>query len=174
MKNPSVEWAKSHSTQNIESTPFRRVIELTTRTNEEYLAAFDMQGIRIRDWTKDNMLLTLTPLEKKETVNVVACSILDLGLQDGVTLKEIYARAQELGLGLCDPHVGPELRLALKEQPANSFYRIAMKPVIKPGGREVVFGVDRLNDATLWLDRDGGEVDGTWYGSHVFVFVSAD
>ncbi len=158
--------------QTFENKVFRRTIELTTRTNEEYLEALDAQGMQIRDWTRDNILLNLTPLAKKESVNLVSFSVSNLGLSDGVTLKQIYAKANELGLDLCDPHVGPEMRLAFKDQPANSFYRIAMKPVIKPGGREVVFGVDRLGDDVLWLDRDGGDTDGTWYANHVFVFSS--
>lgn len=148
---------------------FRRTIELTTRTGEEYLAAFEMQEIRIRDWTKDNMLLTLTPLEKKESVNLVACSILDLGLQDGVTLKEIYARAHGLRLGLCDPHVGPELRLVFMDQEPNSYYNIAMNPVIKPDGREVVWDIAH-DTGELWLDRRGSDTNGLWYTKDIFVF----
>lgn len=157
--------------QTIENKVFRRTIELTSRTSEEYLEAFDVQGMQIRDWTRDNILQNLTPLANKESVNLVSFSVSNLGLPDGVTLREIYAKANELDLDLCDPHVGPEMRLAFKDQPTNSFYRIAMKPVIKPGGREVVWGVDRLGDG-LWLDRDGGETDGTWYADHVFTFSS--
>lgn len=157
--------------QTLENKVFRCTIELTTRTGGEYIEAFNAQGMQIRDWTIDNMLLPVIPLIKKESVNLVSFSVSNLGLPDGVTLREIYAKADELGLDLCDPHVAPEMRLAFKDQPANSFYRIAMKPVIKPGGREVVFGVDRLGDG-LWLDRDGGDMDGTWYASHVFVFSS--
>lgn len=148
---------------------FHRTIELTTRTSEEYLAAFDAQGIRIRDWTKDNMLHILMPLEKKESVNLVACSVLDLGLQDGVTLKEIYTRAQELGLGLCDPHVGPEMRLVFTDQEPNSYYNIAMEPVIKSDGREVVWDIAH-DTGELWLDRRGSDTNGLWYTKDVFIF----
>lgn len=148
---------------------FRRTIELTTRTSAEYLAAFDENGIHIRDWTKDNMLLTLTILEKKELVNLVARSISDLGLQGGVTLREIYVKASEFGLGLCDPHVGPEMRLAFKDQPVNSYYNIAMEPILKSDGREVVWDV--AHDAEgLWLDRRGGDMNGLWYTDQVFIF----
>lgn len=157
--------------QTLENKVFRCTIELTTRTSEEYLEALDAQGMQIRDWTRDNILLNLTPLAKKESVNLVSFSVSNLGLQDSVTLREIYAKADELDLDLCDPHVGPEMRLALKDQLENSFYRIAMKPVIKPGGREVVWGVDRLGGG-LWLDRDGGDTDGIWYANHVFIFSS--
>ncbi len=129
--------------QTLENQVFRRAIELTTRTSGEYLEALAAQGIQIRDWTRDNILLNLTPLAKKESVNLVSFSVSDLGLHTGVTLREIYAKAAEFDLSLCDPHVGPEMRLALSDQSENSFYRIAMKPVIKPGGREVVWGVDR-------------------------------
>lgn len=127
--------------------------------------------MQIRDWTRGNILLSLTPLVKKESVNVVSFSVSNLGFPDSATLKEIYAKADELGLDLCDPHIGPEMRLTFKDQPANSFYRIAMKSVVKPGGREVVLGVDRLSD-DLWLDRDGGDTDGMWHANHVFVFAS--
>lgn len=158
--------------QTLENKVFRCAIELTTRTSGEYLEALTAQGIQIRDWTRDNILLNLTTLTKKESVNLVSFSVSNLGLPESVTLREIYAKADELGLDLCDPHVGPEMRLAFKDQSMNSFYRIAMRPVIKSDGREVVFGVDRLDDDLLWLDRDGGDTGGIWYANHVFVFSS--
>ncbi len=150
---------------------FPRAIELTTRTSGEYLAIFDARGIHIRDWTKDNMLLTLTPLEKKESISLVARSISDLGLRDGVTLKEIYAKALEFRLGLCDPHVGPETRLAFIDQQANSHYHIAMEPVIKSDNRKVVWDIAHTSDG-LWLDRRGGDTNSLWRAEDVFIFTS--
>ena len=150
---------------------YPRTIELTTRTNAEYLSELDAQGMQIRDWTRDNMLLALIPLEKSEVVNLVVCSVADLGLQDSVTLKQIYAKADELGLRLCDPHVGPEMRLAFKDQLVDSYYNIAMEPIIKSDGRAVVWDVAH-DSGKLWLDRRGGDENGLWNSNQVFVFSS--
>ncbi len=157
--------------QILENKVFRRTVELSTRTNDEYLKALATQGMQIADWTKDNMLLTLTPLKKKESVDLVSFSVADLGFSNGVTLAQICATADELGLDLCDPHVGPEMRLAFKDQPVSSDYRIAMKPLFSADGSELVWILDR-EDAELWLGHDKGLPNSPWSTGVVFVFAS--
>jgi hypothetical protein len=52
----------------------------------------------------------------------------------GASTKDIYARAQSLGLALCPPEVGPQLRLQYLEQPSGEILHIAMQPIAKYDG----------------------------------------
>ncbi len=157
--------------QTLENKVFRRTIELTTRTNEEYLQALSAAGMEIYDVAKNTILPTLTPLAQKESVNLVSFSVSDLGFPGGATLEQIYANADELGLDLCDPHVGPEMRLAFKGQSVKSYYRIAMKPVVDTAGYQLVWDVSRHGDAP-YLDNDFGPPGFRWGAGFVFVFAS--
>jgi hypothetical protein len=51
------------------------------------------------------------------TIEIVQCSVRDLGLLCGATLPQILAAAGESGLQPCPPYAGPYLRLAMLDQP---------------------------------------------------------
>jgi len=51
------------------------------------------------------------------TIQVVQCTVSQLGLRRGATLPRILATARDAGLGLCPPFAGPYLRLAMLDQP---------------------------------------------------------
>lgn len=53
-----------------------------------------------------------------ERVTIAVRSLVDLGLIDGATLSQIYARAEAQGLRLCPQVTGPYLRLAIRDQAA--------------------------------------------------------
>ena len=50
-------------------------------------------------------------------IEVVECSVGDLGLDTGASLSRILATARDRGLLPCSPVTGPYLRLALTDQP---------------------------------------------------------
>jgi len=50
-------------------------------------------------------------------VTTVELTVHNLGFPQGATISEIYARAEELGLGLCPLELGPFLRLQYLDQP---------------------------------------------------------
>ena len=58
-----------------------------------------------------------------------------LGFPNGATLKEIYAKAKDLGLELCPAEVGPLLRLNYPDQPNGEYLRIAMETINDSDGR---------------------------------------
>lgn len=51
------------------------------------------------------------------TIEIMECSVADLGLDDGASLTQIFATAYKQGLTLCPPFAGPYLRLATPHQP---------------------------------------------------------
>ncbi|MEK5185365.1 helicase [Solibacillus sp. FSL W7-1324] len=54
--------------------------------------------------------------ETKYSVEIVELSVRDLGFPNGATLPEIFKQANELGLQLCPPELGPYLRLEYVDQ----------------------------------------------------------
>ena len=57
-----------------------------------------------------------TTTETAYSVEIVELSVRDLGFPNGATLPEIYKQANELGLQLCPPDLGPYLRLEYVDQ----------------------------------------------------------
>src|SRR6185436_7170477 len=53
----------------------------------------------------------------------------DLGFEGHTSLADIYRRAVHLGLELCPPEAGPQLRLQYRDQPVGEFLHIAMAPL---------------------------------------------
>lgn len=54
--------------------------------------------------------------EDVETIEIVQCTVGDLGLTDGPSLSLILATARRQGLMPCPPTAGPYVRLAMRDQ----------------------------------------------------------
>lgn len=87
----------------------------------------------------------------KVKVGLVVMSVIELGFKDGATLEAIFTRAKEIGLDLCPPEVGPQLRLQYKNQPKGDSLMIAMEPIIDSEGSPNVFRLDRYYGGRQWL-----------------------
>ena len=70
----------------------------------------------------------------RRPIDLVVLSVAQLGFPREASRAAIFARAQELGLQLCPPEVGPLLRLQYAEQPIGEFVRIAMEPLRMANG----------------------------------------
>lgn len=68
-------------------------------------------------------------LKNPEQMSLVRLKVGDLGFRHDATTGEIYRHAQELGLELCPPEVGPQYRLKYDNQPEGERLHIAMKPI---------------------------------------------
>src|SRR3989338_2732163 len=108
-------------------------------------------------------------LKTKESANLVTLTVASLGFPNGATTREIYIRAQEFGLALCSPDVGPELRLQYNEQPEGEYLYIGMEYLPGPDGHPGVFGVSRVGGVS-WLDSDWTGPDSHWRPARRFVF----
>jgi hypothetical protein len=126
----------------------------------------------ISAWAEDIMNQSAFTLSEGEReVDLVVLSVAELGFNKGACLKDIYAKAKELGLGLCPAEVGPQLRLQYSEQPTGEWLIVAMEPVTDSVGilRELYVG--RENDGGLWLYGDHHYPDSVRYGNCRFVFM---
>lgn len=118
-------------------------------------------------------------IKQKERLKLITLRVKDLfeelGKGQEVTLDEIYNKAEEYGLELCQAEVGPYLRLQLVDQPEGENLHIGMYPINVHGANDI-FGVsnrtvyERGRDVykphldSVWADRD------KWSGFSKFIF----
>ncbi len=90
-------------------------------------------------------------------LDLVVLTAADLGLdrEDGVSLDDIYARAELLGFALCPAEVGPQLRLQYLDQRVGEFLHVAMRPLARYGGDPISFTVANGGAGLLLLGGDG-------------------
>lgn len=148
---------------------FKRDIELSTKTSEQYTKEIKSTGASIYDYAQD-MLDKLKPLDKNESVKLVSFSVEQLGYPEGATLEKIYKKANELGFDLCDPHVGPELRLNYTDQPSGEYLYIAMNSITDRDDYPGVFHISRGSGGEVWLLHNYGQPDYKYSGNSRFVF----
>lgn len=114
------------------------------------------QGDQITDWAKGMMNRRAFTTSKEQQLELVEVSVKDLGFPQGATRKDIYERAQELGLEVVPAEVGPNLRLQYKDQPMGNYIAIGMEPIADSSGLPKLFNVDHDSDgrflgSDIWL-----------------------
>lgn len=107
---------------------------------------------------------------KEVSVDLVAVSLDDLGLKRTATRKEIYARAQELGLQVCPAEVGLQLRLQYLDQAEGEWIHIAMDPIKCRDGEKKFLEISH-SVGGLWLYGDYGDEANTWTSGDLWVFI---
>lgn len=108
-------------------------------------------------------------VQNPEQIQTVRLKVSDLGFESAATTDQIYARAAEMGLELCQPEVGPYMRLKDTDQPLGEWYRIAMKQISARNGNPYVFNLER-NDVGLWLYDDWAQPTSLWKPDNQFLF----
>jgi hypothetical protein len=150
-----------------------KTIKLGTglQTADDFRKAVKSAGMKIGDWANDILGKPAFTATTSETeVELVVASVAELGFKDGATRKDIYIRAQEFGLDLCPPEVGPQLRLQYTDQSKGEWLVIAMEPITDSVGDLYLFYVE-LDDGERWLDANDGRPDVFWDGYDRFVFL---
>ena len=110
--------------------------------------------IYIDSWA-DQMLGRITFSQTDTKLNLVLTTVSDLGFgEDGASLRDIYARASQLGLALCPAEVGPILRLAYLDQQLGESLHIAMEPDARFDGRPTDFTVAKWLKGWMLIGDD--------------------
>ncbi len=151
-----------------------KTIKLGTglKTADDFRVAIKAAGMYIGDWGNDILGKHAFTARSEETeVELVVASVAELGFKDGATRKDIYVRAQELGLDLCPPEVGPQLRLQYTDQPKGEWLVIAMEPMIDSDDSRGLFNVKRSGDGEQYLDGFYGYPGCVWPADVRFVFL---
>ncbi|MBU3896067.1 hypothetical protein KKG36_02030 [Patescibacteria group bacterium] len=138
---------------------------------DDFRRAIKGCGMRINDGADDIIGTPGFVVAAGEVeVDLVKVTVGDLGFTNGATRGQIYVLAEELGLKLCPPEVGPQLRLQHKDQPNGEWIIIGMEPIRDSDGNLHVFDVGR-GDSGQWLGSDYGNPDNFWSAGNQWLFV---
>ena len=142
----------------------------TLKTADEFRKALKDNGFNISDWA-NNILgrPAFTAATEEIEVDLVKVTVGELGFKKGARRDQIYDRAKELGLELCSPEVGPQLRLQYQDQPNGEWVLVGMEPIVDSVGGPKLFGVARIGSG-LWLSGSWGSTDYFWIADYRWVF----
>lgn len=141
----------------------RENVEIGGKSARQLTSEMKTAGIKISNGAK-SMLKNreFIPGKKPEEATFICLTVADLGFKSSATIRQIYERAQIIGLELCPADAGPNYRLKYRNQPSNEWICMGMKQIIGPDDNPVVFMLERRNDG-LWLNdawaRYAREVD---------------
>jgi len=156
--------------QSLEGEIKQEQLDIPIKTPQEWEEALKKQKINISKFVRDMLYhKDFTTLKEPETIHTVRLTVADLGFTGNATTKQIFDKAQELGLDLCPPETGPAQRLNTLNQPLYAWEYIAMKQIVGSGGSPDVFGLERGVDG-LWLDGGWASPDNEWRSHVAFVF----
>ncbi len=140
------------------------------KTVEEFRRALHDGGFKMSDWASDILGKSAFKVVDEETeIDLIKVTVAELGFKKGARRDQIYKRAQKLGLELCSPEVGPELRLQYQDQPNGEMICIAMKPIFDSDGHQGLFFVE-CNDSRCWLDSRPSRPDSFWNAGNQWIF----
>jgi len=104
-------------------------------------------------------------------VDLVIVSVGELGLEKGAIQKDVFARAQKLGLDICPSEVGFRLRLQYDNQPEGEWIAIAMEPIYWAKFFSVFYLSTQGARKIRWLVAEVGGPDKFWNADSRLVFM---
>jgi hypothetical protein len=124
---------------------------------DAYRDAMDPARIKIGVSADEILGRPAFPYAKMKTdVELVVLSAAELGVEsDESSLLEVYERARRAGLELCPAEVGPQLRLAYRNQPLGEALDIAMEPVATYSGDPTILTLANWGTGLMLIGRDG-------------------
>ncbi|OGZ32058.1 MAG: hypothetical protein A3H02_02710 [Candidatus Niyogibacteria bacterium RIFCSPLOWO2_12_FULL_41_13] len=149
-----------------------KTIKLGTglKATDDFRKVLNDNGFDISDWASDILgKPAFTVAAEKTEVDLVKVTVAELGFKKGARRDQIYKRTKELGLVLCPPEVGPQLRLQYQDQPNGEWILVGMKPITGSCGYLLVFRVER-GDSGLWLNSYWSSFAYVWSPDDWWVF----
>jgi hypothetical protein len=142
-------------------------IEIGGKTKDELIQEMEEKNISFSSWAKDimNKSSFTTSLETKN-LKLVRLTVAEIGFPDGARTKEIYKKADELGLDLCPAEVGSQLRL---QYDIKEWTLIAMNQISDSSGSPRVFNLNS-DDGQLGLNTYDAEPGRKWNSDVFWVF----
>jgi hypothetical protein len=160
-----------HTTASIQNV-WKRVALGEFRNSFALRNALDAADCGVGDLAEEAIARpTFTLSTTKTEVDLVVVSPAELGLAgESVTLKDVYDRAETLGLSLAPAEVGPALRLQYRDQPIGEFLHIGMKPIVTWRGDLVIFVVVNGGAGLILIGKDAS-TDAQMPATSAFLFV---
>lgn len=151
-----------------------KTIKLGTgfQTADDFRKEVKSAGMKIQRLVNDILdKHAFTVATCKTEVELVVASVAELGFKNGATRKDIYIRAEELGLNLCPFEVGPQLRLQYTDQPKGKWLIIAMEPITDSAGHPHLFNVVHADEGCSLYAAEDDYQGSFWGGDCRFVFL---
>lgn len=149
-----------------------KTIKLGTglKTADDFRKALKDNGFNISDWARDILGKSAFTAATKETgVDLAKVTVAELGFKKGARRDQIYECAKELGLELCPPEVGPQLRLQYRDKSIGEWILIGMDPITDSDGDPSVFYVE-CGVSELWLSGGWSGPGDVWDPGARWVF----
>lgn len=140
------------------------------KTKDELKTALLANSYRISD--SANEILDHSDfftLPQSEPVGFIRLPVGDFGFTDPATTDQIFAKAEDLGLELCPPEVGPWYRIHTPNQPMGEYAYIGMRPIVGVDGDPCVFVVEHDRKGRS-LNYEFARPDETWPSGCRFLF----
>lgn len=149
----------------------RQQVEIGGKTKEQLRQELEQAGVTVTALAEDMMRNPdFATLQTAQMHDIVRLKVDDIVLSsDYPTTDQLYKRAQELGLELCPPELGPQLRLQHKDQPTGDHYWIGMKQITGSRGFSGIFALEHYGDG-VWLRSDWVFPESEWNLENEFVF----
>ncbi len=151
--------------------------KLIKELNERESSTNPEDKIYISDYARSMLQKPeFTVINKPEKLNLIKLKVQDLGFEKNPTTDQLYSRAEELGLELCPPEIGPHLRLNYqtvfkREQTKGGHLCIGMKQIPDSSGDPSVFSVNRDFIGKRWFYSYWAEPEYEWNLDDEFVFA---
>jgi hypothetical protein len=84
--------------------------------------------------------------QEVKLVGLIRVSVAQLGLEEGGSIREVFAQAKAFGLGFCSWQIALNLRLLYKNQPADERLYIGMESTLDEDENEVFPFLDNTNE----------------------------
>lgn len=155
------------SDKTVKEWPTWMTIPLGTgpTNSEDFCATIKKAGGNVSDLSRDIMdKKDFTVADQPAELDLVLVSVAELGFPNGANLKDIYDRAQKLGLSLCPAEVGPQLRLQYMDQPKDEWLLVAMESIADSDGDLFVFYIIHAG-GVQWLRTRYNGPGSTWHSS---------
>lgn len=148
----------------------RQKVEIGGKTKEQLQQELKQNGVNVTSFAKHMMKSPdFTTLPVAQMLDTVRLKVGDLGLSGYPTTDQVYRKAQELGLDIGPPEVGPQYRLQYTDQPLGEWFYIGMEQITDSYGLPDVFRLARLGGG-LWLGDGWADPGGKWDPNEGFVF----
>lgn len=154
-----------------EQRPVWKTVKVGTHKSKKDLKkATEDEGHKFSDWAADLFNQKKFPLSNEErTVELYTATVAELGFKEGATVKEIYAKLDSLGFGVCPHETAVQLRRVYKDQPMNEWRIVITEPVADSDGGLAVLLVGR-NSYASWVGRGYARPGSRWHADNRLVF----
>ncbi len=152
-----------------------KTIKLGTglKTADDFRKALKKSNCGIGDWANDILgKPAFTASETEMDANLVIVSVGELGFKDGATRKDIYERAQSLGLSLCPQKSDHSSASSTRTNRRTSGSSSEWNPSLARMATSACSVCRRYEDGKQWLHACYGSADSVWGAGGRFVFVS--